>query len=158
MVKSLKDQRGFSLQELLIVMGITAVLATIGIPSYLSTRHRYTIDGETEKLIAHIREGVDRARSRQGGSAWGFGFNNGAQDWYELLEGGVSGTSTNRVYLNSGVEFTSTTTSVTFSGGPSVNILGSNLTIGLQTTNGQFTDTITVDTFGRVSRTSNYDN
>jgi len=152
-------EKGFSLTELLVVIGITATLAAIAIPTYLGARNRYVIDGEADKMMAFFREGIDRARSQQDGVDWGIGINNGASDWYELLSGGVGGTSINRVYLDSTVSFTATTTttSTDLSGGPSINILGASFTVGITIQNGQFTDTIVIDTLGRVTRASSYE-
>jgi prepilin-type N-terminal cleavage/methylation domain-containing protein len=156
----IKRKRGFSMVELLTVMGIMVILAAIGIPSYIAARNRYIMDGQANKMVALFREGLDRAKSQQDGVDWGIGINNGASDWYELLSGGVGGTSVNRVYLDSSVAFTdpTTSTSTTFHGGPSITVLDSNLTVGIVSqNNSEFTDTIIIDTLGRVSRTSSYE-
>lgn len=152
------NEKGFSLTELVLIIGITSILATIGIPSYLGARNRYILDGEGDKLANYLREGIDKARTYQDGVDWGLSVNTD-DDWYELLQGGAGGTGVSRVYLDPIINFTATTasSSVTFGGGPNINILSSNLVIGLVTENGQFIDTITVDTLGRVSRDKNYE-
>jgi len=157
MMNRVENERGFSLVELLIVIGITAILGTIVLPNFLGARNKYVIDGDTEKMIAHIRDGIDRARAQKDGVSWGFGINNGDQDWYELLQGGVGGTSVDRVYLSPVVSFTTNSTSTTFNGGPNINVLNSDFTIGLSASDGGFTDTIVIDTLGRISRTSSYE-
>ena len=158
-MKTESREKGFSLSELILVMGITAILAAVGIPNYLNARNKFAIDGEGDQLVNYIRNGVENARTYKDGVDWGISINNTDTDWYELLEGGVGGTSTDRVYLGSAVNFTATTasTSVTFGGGPNINILASDLVIGLTTANGVFTDTITVDTLGRITRSKNYE-
>lgn len=152
------NNKGFTLNELLISIGILAILGVIGIPNYLNFRNRVAIDGEASKMVEFFREGLSRARSQQDGSAWAFNIVNGSDDYYELLKGGLSGTSTARSYLGANVQFTATTTNqaVLMTGGGTLNPLATTTTVGLETMNGVYGDVIVVSTNGKITRTSSY--
>jgi len=53
----LRDQRGFSLIELIIVVAVIAILAAIMIPNFLSQRQR-AADARAMDAIANVRKGL----------------------------------------------------------------------------------------------------
>ncbi|MBU2101603.1 type II secretion system GspH family protein [Patescibacteria group bacterium] len=152
------EKKGFTLTELIIVIGVMAIIGSIGMPNYFSFRQKSIIDGEAQKLMALMRDGVGRAKSQEDGVVWAIEINNADADFYQLRSGGATGTPVGIHYLNSVVEFSGATPSVvkTLSGGPNVQITATNTVVGLTSQNDRFTDTITMDTYGRVTRESNY--
>ncbi len=154
----MKRQNGFSLIELLLVMGIAAILAAVTITNYLNYRIRVVIEKEGSQAVEYFREGIGRARSQQDGVTWAININNGASDYYELLSGGATGTSVGRIYLDSGVTFTATTSSSTsvLTGGSTITPVPSQINIGMITTNEVYSEEITIKTNGQVTRVKNY--
>ncbi|MCR4261104.1 MAG: hypothetical protein NUV96_02130, partial [Candidatus Colwellbacteria bacterium] len=106
----------------------------------------------------YVREALSRARSQQGGVDWAISIYNGTDDYYELLSGGVGGTSTNRMYLGSGVTFSTSTisTTTTITGGPTISPLGAQMDVGLITTSGSLSEQITISTNGKIVRVKSY--
>jgi len=152
-------QKGFTLVELLVVMGITSILAAVGINNYFGYRARVKIDKEGSKIVEYIREAVSRARSQQEGVDWAISvYNGGTDDYYELLSGGVGGTSTNRMYLSSGVTFSTSTVSTTtaITGGPTISPINAQMDIGLMTADGSLSEQITISTNGKIVRVKSY--
>jgi len=147
----MKIQKGFTLVELLIVMGILAILAVVATSNYFAYRNRVNIDGEGSKAVEYFREAITRARSQQDGVDW-------ASDYYELLSGGATGTPVDRIYLSSGVAFTATTSSstVTLTGGPTIAPVPSQINIGFITTDEALSEEIIIGTNGKVTRTKSY--
>ena len=154
----MKRQNGFSLIELLLVMGIAVILAAVTTTNYLSYRIRVVIEKEGNQAVEYFREGIGRARSQQDGVTWAININNGASDYYELLSGGATGTSVGRIYLDSGVTFTATTSSSTsvLTGGSTITPVPSQINIGMITTNEVYSEEITIKTNGQVTRVKNY--
>ena len=154
----MKIQKGFTLVELLIVMGILAILAVVATSNYFAYRNRVNIDGEGSKAVEYFREAITRARSQQDGVDWAIHIDNGASDYYELLSGGATGTPVDRIYLSSGVTFTATTSSstVTLTGGPTIAPVPSQINIGFITTDEALSEEIIIGTNGKVTRTKSY--
>ncbi|OGY56642.1 MAG: hypothetical protein A2119_00365 [Candidatus Colwellbacteria bacterium GWA2_46_10] len=154
----MKIQKGFTLVELLIVMGILAILAVVATSNYFAYRNRVNIDGEGSKAVEYFREAITRARSQQDGVDWAIHIDNGASDYYELLSGGATGTPVDRIYLSSGVAFTATTSSstVTLTGGPTIAPVPSQINIGFITTDEALSEEIIIGTNGKVTRTKSY--
>mgnify|MGYP001613059068 CR=1 FL=1 len=154
----MKRQNGFSLIELLLVIGIAVILAAVATTNYLNYRIRVVIEKEGSRAVEYFREGIGKARSQQDGVTWAININNGESDYYELLSGGATGTSVGRVYLDSGVTFTATTSSSTsvITGGPTITPIPSQINIGMITTNGVFREEITIKTNGQVTRDIQY--
>ena len=147
--------RGFTLIEMLIVVGIVTALSVVGVPNYLNHRQQVAINSEADKILAFVRVAVSKAKSQEGGEVWAIEFvNNGDNDYYQLRKGGAEGVPVNKTYLGSGVEFIEGTTyTVTvLSGGPNVQILPSAdfvLEAHLRTKNGNFTSMVSMDALGR---------
>lgn len=151
-------KKGFTIPELLIAIAIVVLLGMVIIPNYFSYRNQVAIEGEGGKLVAHLREALSRARSQQDGVVWAIDVSNGSSDYYDILSGGATGTSVGRIYLGSRVTFTATTSSSTYeiTGGSTIAPLTSQIDIGLITTDGVFSEEISVGTNGKITRTKSY--
>jgi prepilin-type N-terminal cleavage/methylation domain-containing protein len=90
-------QQGFSLLELLIVIAIVAVLATVGAGSYRNFA--------SQGIAADLKQMQSKAMTGEGGYKWGVHFVNGTPDDYYLLFSTASTTYT--------TDGTSTTTATT---------------------------------------------
>ncbi|MEX2054499.1 MAG: type II secretion system protein [Candidatus Colwellbacteria bacterium] len=151
-------ERGFSLTELIITIAIMGVMVTLGLPTYFKYRKQAIINGDTSQMVEYFREGLSRAKSQQDGSAWSFNIINSTDDYYALVRDGATSTPVSITYLSTGVDFSASTTAGLFNitGGPTLTPLGSNIDIYLTTLSGEFTDQITVNTSGKITRTKNY--
>lgn len=160
----MNNKSGFTLIELIIGIGVLAVLSVVGTTSYFGYRNRALLDSEGTKAVEYFREAFSRARSQQTGdnttsTAWAINIVNGGTDYYELLIGGVGGTSVDRVYLGSGISFTATTSSVTreLAGGSTTTPLSTAINFGLiSSANSTLTEEISIATNGKITRTKSY--
>ena len=161
MRRQAKRQKGFSLIEMLTVIGIMVVLVSIGTPNYINYRQKAAIDADAQKVVAALREAISRARSGTEGARWAF-YVDEANDWFAVRQGPTVDPQTyiSRTQLDSLVQFdqdiTENTNNYWFHQSPNLTIATSTMVIGLTTQNGGFTDTITMDTLGRITRESNY--
>ncbi len=102
---------GFTIVELLIVLGITAILATIGVVGFSGFRHSQTLGFQVNEIISDLRWTASRALSQESGTAWGVYFVNPVgddNDYYEIWSGisHGSGTIIGRTSLAPTLEFT----------------------------------------------------
>ena len=164
-----KNRRGFSLIELLLVIGITAILATSGGLAYRSFHQKVVIDKNARQMVAEIRNVITKAQTQEEGTNWGIKFvKTGDRDYYQILKGSED-TVYKTIYLHSMVQFgdlfdpddpgTATTTfSEMFQGGPTLDLLeGIGVIEILSTGKNNLMDTITISRVGVVSRTSSYE-
>jgi type II secretory pathway pseudopilin PulG/sugar lactone lactonase YvrE len=104
-----KNNKGLTLIELLITMGIVIILAGIGASSYFGYQTQQSVDAVASELLANLRDVQQKAISQDQGSAWGVRINavSDDNDYYEIFYGNnyVSGTVSSRVTLPSDVEF-----------------------------------------------------
>jgi prepilin-type N-terminal cleavage/methylation domain-containing protein len=85
-----KSQQSFTIVELLIVIALVAVIASIGIVSLFGYRQRQHLKLQTEELVAVLRNAQNRSLSQESGSRWGVHFENptgDANDFYDLFSG-----------------------------------------------------------------------
>jgi prepilin-type N-terminal cleavage/methylation domain-containing protein len=104
-----KNQLGFTLIELMIVMSIMSVLAIIGTSDYLNTRNKKVLDSATERMAVDIKATMDRSKAQEDGKQWGIRFWNpaGASSFYEIWSGSdySLGTVASKVQLDSSLAF-----------------------------------------------------
>lgn len=83
-VKCRKSQ-GFSLLEVLIVIGIIAILSVIGTGYYRGFFKNVELDLSAKTIISDLRQARAKAMAGEDGLKWGIHFINGASDSYELF-------------------------------------------------------------------------
>jgi prepilin-type N-terminal cleavage/methylation domain-containing protein len=65
------NQRGFTLIEMLLSVGLIAALASLSLPIYASFNNRNDLDISTQTLAGMLRRAETYARNVQGDSSWG---------------------------------------------------------------------------------------
>ena len=163
-----KRQKGISLVELLLAIGIIAVLMTGGGMGYINLKQRAAIDKDATLIVAELRNTLAMARSNQDGSSWGIKFVKAQDgDYYQILKDNED-TAYKTVYLDSQVDFGSlydpdegdTQTEIIsemFVGGPTLSPLPGTAIIELVVEQREdLKDTITISKAGLVSRESSY--
>ena len=111
--------KGFTIFELLIVIGILAVVSGFMIFNLFGYRRYQDINLTTQEIAAVLRNAQNRSIAQEAGGSWGVHFENSAtDDFYELFLGQSYATSTiySKMVLRPTVEFSAP------SSGNSINI------------------------------------
>lgn len=91
-----KALHGFSLIELLIVIGIVAVISTISLVSIVGWRGKKELGATSQQIATLVREAESRAMAQVEGASWGVRFENSATEkpFYALFYSDTYSTST----------------------------------------------------------------
>src|SRR3989344_5270156 len=96
--------RGFTFLEILITMGIAAIIGFSVTTAYLGFYNRRQLDNDVLNIVASLRNAQSRAIAREGELAWGIRFvNNATSPDYQVLFKGpsyASGTVVSIKYLS----------------------------------------------------------
>lgn len=124
--KSIMKNKAFSLIEMLVVIGIVAVIAVIALPSFFGGSHEADLSAATQQIVASARTAQSQAVNQTKDAQWGVYFSNATNTapFYAVFNGSsyASGTVQDVYRLPSTVGFVSSTLpvgsslSVTFSG------------------------------------------
>lgn len=101
-------EKGFTLLELLIVIGITAILAVFLIINPLSFRSRQDLNLTVSEMVAALRNAQNNSISQESGSVWGIYFDNiDGSGFYDFFSGSnySSANIASRSSLRSSVKF-----------------------------------------------------
>lgn len=103
--------RGFSLLEILLVLGIISVLGTTGIGMYRNYVKNVELKTVSQEIRTDLKSARSKAQAGEDNYKWGIRFTNGTDDYYEVFstptnyaDGGRQTRET--VYLRGGVSFT----------------------------------------------------
>jgi prepilin-type N-terminal cleavage/methylation domain-containing protein len=104
------NSKAFTLIELIISIGILAILAGVGFINIINYRHRQDLTSTAQEIIEVLRNSQNRSLSQEGGGRWGVYFNNptgAANDFYELFQGAdyATATSVSKSVLPSNIQF-----------------------------------------------------
>lgn len=105
--RSRKTRKGFTLMEVLIVAGITIVIAGIGISSYVGQQKTKLLDNTAKEIVGYLRYAQQKSISQEEGSQWGVHFENSTdgRDFYALYTGETYSSPTETKYLPAGITF-----------------------------------------------------
>jgi len=103
----MKFKKGFTLLEVLVVVGITTVLSSVGISSYVTQQRIKLLNITAQEIIGYLRYTQQKSIVQEEGNQWGIHFENPASgdDFYALYTG-TSYTSPKEIrYLPKGINF-----------------------------------------------------
>lgn len=97
MKKSFCRQAGFTITELLVVMFIISLIATLSLVNYRSGQRKYVLTQTVQRLVSDIRKTQNMALSGFGlaGTYYGYGVYVDENDSYYIIFGDING---NAVY------------------------------------------------------------
>lgn len=98
---------GFTLLELLIVVGITTILAGVGVSSYINQQRVKLLDTAAQEIVGYLHYTQQKSIAQEGGNQWGIHFENSTSgnDFYALYTGTSYTSSAETRYLPKGIEF-----------------------------------------------------
>ena len=110
--------KGFTLLEIIIVVGITTVLAGIGVSTYTNQQRAKLLDTAAQEIVGYLRYAQQKSMAQEGTNQWGIHFENPASgdDFYSLYTGSSYASSEEVRYLPNNINF------ITPSVGESINI------------------------------------
>ena len=97
----------FTLLEIIIVIAITATMATIGIGYYANISKTKLLDKTAEEIVAYLKYAQQNSIIQKDGNQWGVHFENpsSGQDFYALYTGTTYSSPIEIKYLPQGIEF-----------------------------------------------------
>src|SRR3989338_5433970 len=97
------NKKGFTLIEILVVLGISVILATGGFLALWNLRRHQALDLSAQKIVAVLRDAQARSIGQENGLAWGVHFENGADPDSYWIYGGDPAVPAEKVSLSPGV-------------------------------------------------------
>jgi len=112
----LRNTSGFTLIEILVVLGITIILATGGFLSLWNLKKQQSLRLSAESMVAFVRDAEQRSISQDQGLGWGIHFENSAtdRDSYWRFAGADPSVISEKIVLPPGVDMDSPTDDVFF--------------------------------------------
>ncbi len=89
-------RKGFSLIEILVAVGIIAVVSLVVLPSFLGTSHQTVLNSAAQQIVSAVRESQSRSVSQTRGAQWGIHFDNSTNTapFYAIFTGSSYGSGT----------------------------------------------------------------
>ena len=158
-------KQGFSLAELIVVIGFMVVLITMGALNYFGERGRRELDSAVEIIVREINSVAAKAKSQESGYEWWLIFQNpsgSGNDYYIICYGTYSGlggscvtsggSEAKRVNLDNTLEFTDPVSGVykniVFE--KATGLPTATASVVINSTSGTWSKTITVNANGRI--------
>ncbi len=107
-MKKVFNQKGFSLVELLIVMGIMSVIGVVGLGHYLNFQRQVILRTAADEIVAFVRMAQERSQGQHDASQWGVRFENPAGagvPFYASFRGSSFTTPVETRFLNRMLDF-----------------------------------------------------
>ncbi|MGC8651552.1 MAG: pilus assembly FimT family protein [Minisyncoccia bacterium] len=153
----MKKLTAFTLVELLIVIGITAILSVVGVGFYASQQKAKILENTAQEITNYLRYIQQKSVSQEQGLQWGVHFENptSGSDFYALYTGTTYTSPVETKYLPTGIIFTTPATgnsvNVSFNKLTGTNYSGTSQTIVIQATSSGATKTISVSSQGLIT-------
>lgn len=149
-----QSERGFSLVELLLVMGVAAILFGLTTVNLVNVQHHTTIATATESLVADMRSQQIKAmagKTTSSGTGDKYGIHFDGTSTYILFHGTYAAGSPDNVAVtpDQAIAFTANPAEVTFS--QITGEIGASQTITAKYISGSETKTITMNKYGVVT-------
>lgn len=105
-------QKGFTLLEVILIMGILAILTTVGFGYYRNFARSIELESATNTLIADLKTAQAKSMAGTDNRKWGIHIVNGASDYYEMFStpttyADATASVSETTYLPNGVVFSS---------------------------------------------------
>ena len=106
-LRSWKKVAGFTLVELLIVIGITAALSVVGVGFYANQQKVKILENTAQEIASYLKYTQQKSVSQEQGLQWGIHFDNpsSGSDFYALYTGTTYSSPVETKYLPAGIEF-----------------------------------------------------
>lgn len=146
--------------ELLIVIGITIVLASVGISTYINQQRAKLLDMAAQEVVGYLRYAQQKSMVQESGNRgnqWGIRFKNSADedDFYALYTGATYISPEETRYLPKGIEYETPTAGnfidVSFSKLTGTNATSTTQSIIIKSTVTNSTSTISISSQGLIS-------
>jgi len=101
-------QKGFTLIELVISIGLIAILATVSAVNFFNYKNAQSVDLTGKEIVSMLRNAQNNSFSQESGTRWGVYFQNTASSsYFALFKGSVysSASTTQQNPLPSNVQF-----------------------------------------------------
>jgi len=101
--------KAFTLLEIIIVVGITTVLAGVGVSTYVNQQRTKLLDATAQEIVGYLRYAQQKSTIQEAGNQWGIHFENPASgdDFYALYTGSSYASPEEVRYLPKGINFIS---------------------------------------------------
>src|SRR5262245_22356553 len=80
-------RNGYTLAELLVVIGLITVLEVVSLASLVSRRNRSQLTSTTSTMAGLLREAQSRSAAQSSDTNWGVHFDNGTPAFFALFSG-----------------------------------------------------------------------
>jgi prepilin-type N-terminal cleavage/methylation domain-containing protein len=100
-------RKGFTLTELLVVLGITAVLSTVSFSLYINQQRTKLLETTAEEIVGFLKYAQQKSMFQEEGKQWNVHFENPASgsDFYALYTGDTYTSPIEPRYLPQGITF-----------------------------------------------------
>ncbi|MCL5006661.1 MAG: type II secretion system GspH family protein [Patescibacteria group bacterium] len=82
----MKPNSGFTLIELIIVMALIAIIATVTFPNFFPTKFKYALSKDAEGMVYNIRNAMANSQSQLYGYRWGIHIGGNASTSYYFYQ------------------------------------------------------------------------
>ncbi|MGB9726728.1 MAG: pilus assembly FimT family protein [Minisyncoccia bacterium] len=156
-IKKFFKNSGFTLLETLIVVAVTATIATIGIGYYMNASKTKILERATQEIVSLLKYAQQNSVSQKDSEQWGVHFENpvSGNDFYALYKGATYSSPIEIKHLPEGVVFSTpsigNSLNISFNKLTGTNYSGTNQFLVIQSTSSNATTTISVSSQGLIS-------
>ncbi len=88
MINLVKNKNSFTLVEILVVLGILAIISTTGFVELSQFKGKQNFDLDAQSIVEAIGSAQNKAIQQEGGTAWGIRFDNSTSSYsYQVFQG-----------------------------------------------------------------------